>query len=233
MFERFDVHSCAAERGADSAARCPYPIRILAEKIAAFLCHVLPSIVGFVFLGDVVQAEDDLIGFLARGIGSELEDAVIIDARKDRGGEPAGIFSFFPELAEDGVMFSGVGGGIFLQQPGALAIQLNQNIEAAKDIHDSRRGDVCFGEERFFFDIDVHGSRAVDGDFLCARRIFGVGFDMDAEGGELFVFVVFVRAASAKGDHRESEHQIDVESAPASYHSISNEIGMPNECKEL
>jgi hypothetical protein len=42
-----------------------------------------------------------------------------------------------------------------------------------------------------------------------------------------------VRAAAAGEGGREREQQIEIESAAASNHSVSHQIGIPTECKEL
>ena len=43
------------------------------------------------------------------------------------------------------------------------AYAIGDLVKAAEDIHDAGGGDVGFVEERFFFDLDVHGVGAIDG----------------------------------------------------------------------
>src|SRR6185437_11974690 len=84
-----------------------------------------PFVIRLVFLGEIVQAFGDFFGFLAGGVGGELDDAVGEYVIEARGGEPAGFLALETELREDDVTFAGIGGRILLQQPRALAIELD------------------------------------------------------------------------------------------------------------
>src|SRR5262249_44000798 len=123
------------------------------------------------------------------------------------------------------------------KQPGALAVQLDLYIEPAEDIHNFGGGDVGFGEERILFDCEFDRAGTVNGNFGCVSYGVRRGFEVDAECGEQFFLfgflVVFVGAAAAEHRGSKRERQIDVESAQASNHSISHQIGMPSQSKEL
>ena len=107
-----------------------------------FLSSVWRLLVGrvFVFLGHVIQAEDDLRGLLARGIRGEEEDAIGDAPRDQGGGEPTVLVNLrilgTGELGEDGQVFAVVGDGALFEQPGALAVQADADGKTADRLDD-------------------------------------------------------------------------------------------------
>src|SRR5438270_303368 len=84
-------------------------------------------------LGNMIQAEDDLVGFLASCIWCKGKHPVGDQIGDSGRGQPAAGIEFFlrrgGELAEYGEMAATIHGGVLFEQPGALPVQLDLESE--------------------------------------------------------------------------------------------------------
>jgi hypothetical protein len=119
-------------------------------------------------------------------------------------------------LAEDGKMAAGIGGGILVQQPGAIFVEFDLDGETAAGVNDLGRDDVGFRQDRFALDGDQHGFRAQHGNVLAQAGGIGSHFDVHAQDGGLGFLAGLAPAGQSQQEHH---HQIDVESSRQSFHN--------------
>lgn len=132
------------------------------------------------FLDALVQAADDPLGFLARGIGCENQPAIADDFVDDGRSQPAGL----SKLAEDGEALATVGEGGLFEPPGALPVELDLDGEAARLIDDGRGGDVALVANGVPLDVEIDGTGPENRD-RCDPVVVGrINLEVQAEGAQ-------------------------------------------------
>ena len=188
------------------------------------------------FLGRVRPPEDNLFRLGASRVRSKHKDAIRNPMPDDRGGQPAMFFQLLSEPAKNCEVPPGIGAGSILQFPRAVLPQMKAHLESANYIHQFRRRQIRFRENRSFQNRYAHRIAANHWRFHGFIGSIRAGFQVNPQRRHHFVLLAFSlffgRLTAPRKHYRRKQQQIDVESTRTSHHS-AHEIESVSRCKAL